>query len=97
MTVFVIRSALKVEQALELLFEEDQEGDTTERADVIIVPPDVDELTDEEGSDEDVMGETSVQDVPGSLEVHVDRVPVEEHAKKQREIHYIIQKKAKIL
>ena len=73
-------SALTVEGALEFLFEEDEEEDTSGRADVIIVPPDVDELTDEEDIAEDVMGEISVQDVPGTLEVHVDRVPVEQHA-----------------
>lgn len=90
-----VRSALTVEQALELLFKEDQEGDTTERADMIIVPPDVDELTDEEDIDEDVMGEISVQDVPGSLEVHVDRVPVEHHAKKKEKSTTSSRKKRK--
>ncbi|XP_076061447.1 uncharacterized protein LOC143037210 [Oratosquilla oratoria] len=74
------RSALTVERALELLFDEDEEEDTAERADVIIVPQDVDELTDEEDIAEDEMDEISVQDVPGTLEVHVDRVPIEEHA-----------------
>ncbi|XP_076055347.1 uncharacterized protein LOC143033747 [Oratosquilla oratoria] len=73
------RSALTVERTLELLFDEDEEEDAAERADVIIVPPDVDELTDEEDIAEDEMGEISVQDVPGTLEVHVDRVPIEEH------------------
>ncbi|XP_076060285.1 uncharacterized protein LOC143036609 [Oratosquilla oratoria] len=74
------RSALTVERVLELLFDEDEEEDTAERADVIIVPPDVDELTDEEDIAEDEVGEISIQDVPGTLEVHVDRMPIEEHA-----------------
>ena len=61
-------SALTIEQALEILFQKNQE-DATENADVIIVPPDVDELTDKEDISEDIIGEESVQDVPGSLEV----------------------------
>ncbi|XP_076044777.1 uncharacterized protein LOC143027379 [Oratosquilla oratoria] len=77
------RSVLTLERALELLFDEDEEEDTAERADVIIVPPDVDELTDEEDIAEDEMGEISVQDVPGTLEVHVDRAQIEEHAEKK--------------
>ncbi|XP_076047359.1 uncharacterized protein LOC143028888 [Oratosquilla oratoria] len=89
------RSALTVERALELLFDEDEEEDTAERADVIIVPPDVDELTDEEDIAEDEMGEISVQDVPGTLEVHVDRVPIEEHAENKAKAATSSRKKRK--
>ena len=37
---------------------------------VIIVPPDVDALTDEEDITDDEMGDVLVQDVPGTLEIH---------------------------
>ena len=66
-------SALTVDEAIDLLFQEDDEGEV-ENADIIIVPPDVDELTDEEDVSEDIIGELSVQDVPGSLEIHKDSV-----------------------
>ncbi|XP_076029877.1 uncharacterized protein LOC143018405 [Oratosquilla oratoria] len=89
------RSALTVERNLELLFDEDEEEDAAERADVIIVPPDVDELTDEEDIAEDEMGEISVQDVPGTLEVHVDRVPIEEHAENKAKATTSSRKKRK--
>ena len=73
-------SALTIEQALEILFQKNQE-DATENADVIIVPPDVDELTDEEDISEEIIGEASVQDIPGSFEVKMNQQPIENHAK----------------
>lgn len=73
------RSALTLDEALALLCEEDAEGEV-EKADVIIVPPDADELTDEEDVNDDIIGEISIQDVPGTLEVHVDKEVTEECA-----------------
>ena len=65
-------SALTLDEALALLYEEDDEGEI-EKADVIIVPPEADSLTDEEDVNDDIIGEISVQDVPGTLEVHVEK------------------------
>ena len=73
-------SALTVEEAINILFQDD-EDDEIENADVIIIPPDVDELTDEEDISEDIIEEVSVQDVPGSLEVQVNQQPIENPTK----------------
>ena len=41
--------------------------------DVIIVPPDVDGLTDEEDiGNEEKTDDVTIQDVPGSLELHIE-------------------------
>ncbi|CAI9731492.1 Hypothetical predicted protein [Octopus vulgaris] len=41
--------------------------------DIIIMPPDVDAVTDEEDiTDEEETGEVRVQGVPGSLELHTE-------------------------
>ena len=45
--------------------EEDQQ------ADVVILPPDADELTDHEDIDDEMMGDVNVTEVAGSLELHV--------------------------
>lgn len=34
---------------------------------VIVLPPDCDSLTDEDGTDEQIMGTNEVNDVPGEL------------------------------
>lgn len=72
-------SALTIDEAHALLCEKGAEGEF-EKGDVIIGPPDADELTDEEDVSGDVIGEISVQDVPGTLEVHVDKDVTEECA-----------------
>lgn len=51
----------------------ESDSDNETLGDVIIVPPDVDGLTDEEDiGDEEETGEVVVQDVPGSLELHIE-------------------------
>ena len=42
---------------------------------------DVDELTDEDDISEEIIGEASVQDIPGSFEVKMNQQPIENHAK----------------
>ncbi|XP_068241039.1 piggyBac transposable element-derived protein 2-like [Palaemon carinicauda] len=73
-------SALTVEEAINILFLDD-EDDEIDNPDVIIIPPDVDELTDEEDISEDIIEDVSVQDVPGSLEVQVNQQPIENPTK----------------
>ena len=51
-------------------FEHDEEQ--IENADIGSIPPDVDELTGEDEASDDTMGESTVQDVPGTLELHID-------------------------
>ncbi|XP_068201516.1 piggyBac transposable element-derived protein 2-like [Palaemon carinicauda] len=76
-------SALTFEEAINILFQD--EDDEIKNADVIIIPPDVDELTDEEFISEDIIEEVSVQDVPGSLEVQVNQQPIETPTKDRGE------------
>ena len=39
-------------------------------ADVVILPPDADELIDQEDIDDEMMGDVNMTEVAGSLEVH---------------------------
>ncbi|XP_066944583.1 uncharacterized protein [Macrobrachium rosenbergii] len=66
------KSGLSVDEILQELFEHDEEQ--IESADIVIIPPDVDELTDEDEDEafDDTTGEATVQDVPGTLELHID-------------------------
>ena len=62
--------ALTMDEIAEELqkYEENSDNDDDDNfGDVIIVPPDVDALTDEEDIADDVMGDVLVQDVP---EIH---------------------------
>ncbi|KAK3872349.1 hypothetical protein Pcinc_022566 [Petrolisthes cinctipes] len=94
--VFLIRiSCRKGRSDVHRPFQESDRSFTNFRRPPSALSGDVDELTDEEDIDEDAMGETSVQDVPGSLEVHVDRVPVEEHAKNKEKSTTSSRKKRK--
>ena len=65
--------ALTMDEIAEELqkYEENSDNDDDDNfGDVIIVPPDVDALTDEEDIADDEMGDVLVQDVPGTLEIH---------------------------
>ena len=65
--------ALTMDEIAEELqkYEENSDNDDDDNfGDVIIVPPDVDALTDEEDIADDKMGDVLVQDVPGTLEIH---------------------------
>ncbi|KAK7071625.1 hypothetical protein SK128_027274 [Halocaridina rubra] len=64
------KTYLTVEEILEKLYEED-EGQM-ESADFVIIPPDVDELTDEDEEPDDNIGEATVRDVSGTLELHIE-------------------------
>lgn len=64
------KHGLTMEEILQHLHEEDEEN--IDHADVIIIPPDVDDLTDEDEACDDLTGEVTVQDVPGSLELHIE-------------------------
>ena len=57
-----------VKQTIDYLLSEDIE------ADVIAVPPELDELTDEENIEDDLIGNTHVSDISGATEVfHEER------------------------
>ncbi|KAF2346941.1 hypothetical protein FHG87_022304 [Trinorchestia longiramus] len=59
--------ALNMDEIIELL----QQDEGKNYGDVIIIPPNVDGLTDDEDfEDEGETGEAIIQDVPGSLELH---------------------------
>ena len=65
--------ALTMDEIAEELqkYEENSDNDDDDNfGDVIIVPPDVDALTDEEDIADDEMGDVLYQDVPGTLEIH---------------------------
>lgn len=53
------------EEAVEYLFSEEIE------ADMVALPPDVDEITDEESFDDDETGCPVVQDIPGTVEINL--------------------------
>ena len=61
---------LTMDEMLKQLYEED-EGNI-EKADVVVIPPDVDDLTDKDETCDDLTDEATVQDVPGSLELHIE-------------------------
>ena len=62
--------ALTMDEIPEELQKYEENSDNDNFGDVIIVPPDVDALTDEEDIADDEMGDVLVQDVPGTLEIH---------------------------
>ena len=64
------KSRLRVDEIWVELFEHDEEQ--IDNADVGSIPPDVDELTGQDEASDDNMGESTVQDVPGTLELHID-------------------------
>ena len=65
--------ALTMDKIAAVLQEHDENtGNDDDFGDVIIVPSDVDALTDEEDIADDKMGKVLVQDVPGTLEIHTE-------------------------
>lgn len=62
--------SLTLEQIRNLL--DDYASDEEDQSvDVVILPPDADELTDHEDIDDEMMGDVNVTEVAGSLELHV--------------------------
>ena len=51
--------------------EEAVEDEDVESADAVIIPPEADALTDNEDIDDDCTGNVNIEDVAGSLELHV--------------------------
>ena len=47
------------------------EDEDVESADAVIIPPEADALTDNEDIDDDCTGNVDIEDVAGSLELHV--------------------------
>lgn len=64
------KRGLTLEEILEHLHEEDDEN--IDYADVVIIPSDVDDLTNEDEAHDELNGEVIVQVVPGSLEFHTE-------------------------
>ena len=65
--------ALTMDEIAAALQEHDENtGNDDDFGDVIIVPPDVNALTDKKDIADDKMGEVLVQDVPGTLEIHTE-------------------------
>ena len=62
--------SLTVEEILAQL-EEVVEDEDVESADAVIIPPEADALTDNEDIDDDCTGNVNIEDVAGSLELHV--------------------------
>ncbi|GFX57594.1 pogo transposable element with KRAB [Trichonephila clavipes] len=72
------RKVFHSEEALEYMFSKEIESD------IIALPPDVDELTDEEYFDDDEMTTSSVKDLSGNVEICVpmEEIEVVEKAEK---------------
>ena len=66
--------ALTMEEILGILKDQNGSDDDQDEypGDVIIVPPDVDALTDEDIEDDEETGNVMVEDVPGSVELHTE-------------------------
>ncbi|KAK7071197.1 hypothetical protein SK128_026013 [Halocaridina rubra] len=64
------KTSLTVEEILEKLYEEDE--DQVESADLVFIPPDVDEITDADEKPDDNFGGATVIDVSGTLELHIE-------------------------
>ena len=68
------RKALTVQEALQLILEDDSDSDVESAVDLVVLPPStVDDVSDEEGDDDIIGGDTSIRDVPGNVETHVSR------------------------
>lgn len=56
----------------EILEEFEKDEDEVENVDIVVIPPEVDELTDEDEGPDDIIEEPTVLDVPGTVELHVE-------------------------
>lgn len=89
------KRCLTLEEALEYFHEIDDDDisessstEVTEQPDFVIIPPDPDELTDEEDIDDDVLGENLElpKDITGEIEVISKKCRRKQYAKKKENI-----------